>query len=67
MVEDSQKPNVGRGLLTDAERADPPPIGSRVTYRHNGFTTNGIPRFARFLRVRPPLSPASIEDRAREQ
>ena len=57
---------LGTGF-TDAERADPPPIGSRVTYRHNGFTTNGIPRFARFLRVRPPLSPASIEDRAREQ
>lgn len=43
---------LGSGF-TDAQRAEPPPIGSRVTYRYNGNTTNGIPRFARFLRIRP--------------
>lgn len=48
---------LGTGF-SDAERADPPPIGSRVTYRHNGFTANGIPRFPRFLRVRPGMSDA---------
>jgi len=46
---------LGTGF-SDSERADPPPIGSRVTYRYNGFTANGVPRFARFLRVRPRMS-----------
>lgn len=41
----------------DAQRADPPPIGSHVTYRYNGLTGNGVPRFARFLRVRDELPP----------
>lgn len=45
---------LGTGF-SDAERADPPPIGSRVTYRYNGFTANGVPRFARFLRIRPRM------------
>jgi len=40
------------GGFTDAQRDDPPPIGSRVTYRHQGTTAGGLPRFARFLRVR---------------
>lgn len=42
---------IGSGL-TDELRASPPAIGSVVTYRYNGFTQNGIPRFARFLRQR---------------
>ncbi len=45
---------LGTGF-SDAQRADPPPIGSRVTYRYNGFTANGVPRFARFLRIRPRM------------
>ncbi|MES1931369.1 DNA ligase [Salinisphaera shabanensis T35B1] len=43
---------VGSGF-TDAERADPPPVGSWITYRYNGETATGLPRFARFLRRRP--------------
>jgi DNA ligase-1 len=42
---------IGSGL-TDALRQTPPEIGSVITYRYNGYTNNGIPRFARFLRVR---------------
>lgn len=42
---------IGSGL-SDAQRADPPPIGSDVTYRYNGLTVHGLPRFPRFLRVR---------------
>jgi DNA ligase-1 len=42
---------LGSGL-TDQERRQPPAIGSIVTYRYNGLTKNGLPRFARFLRVR---------------
>jgi DNA ligase 1 len=47
---------LGSGF-SDAERADPPPVGAWVTYRYNGFTGNGIPRFARFLRVREGWTP----------
>ncbi len=44
---------LGSGL-TDAQRADPPPVGAQVTYRYRGFTPAGIPRFATLLRVRDP-------------
>jgi DNA ligase 1 len=27
-------------------------VGSLVTYRFNGLTSTGLPRFARYLRVR---------------
>lgn len=51
---------LGSGF-TDAERADPPPLGSWVTYRYNGQTRNGVPRFARFLRIRHDPPPAEPE------
>ena len=44
---------LGSGF-TDAQRADPPPIGSLVTYRYRERTPQGVPRFASFLRVRSP-------------
>jgi DNA ligase-1 len=40
------------GGFTDAERDHPPAIGAWVTYRYNGVQPSGLPRFARFLRVR---------------
>ena len=43
---------IGTGF-TDAIRRKPPPLGSRVTFRYQGRTTEGIPRFASFLRVDP--------------
>ncbi|WP_372742149.1 DNA ligase [Neptunomonas sp.] len=42
---------VGSGF-TDAERKAPPQMGTMITYRYNGKTRNGIPRFARFERIR---------------
>ncbi|MES9906262.1 MAG: DNA ligase, partial [Sedimenticola sp.] len=33
-------------------RAVPPVVGSVITFRYQGFTGNGIPRFASYLRVR---------------
>ena len=42
---------LGSGL-TDAERENPPAIGTWVTYRYNGTNASGLPRFARFMRVR---------------
>ena len=40
---------IGTGF-TDEMRLDPPPIGSRITFRYNGYTQNGKPKFARFIR-----------------
>lgn len=54
---------LGSGL-SDAERARPPPLGTWVTYRYNGTTSKGVPRFARFLRVRrelPPPDPGGLQ------
>jgi DNA ligase-1 len=48
---DGKRFKLGTGL-TDAERENPPAIGSWVTYRYNGVTAKGLPRFARFMRVR---------------
>lgn len=42
---------LGTGL-TDAQRENPPKIGSLVTYTYKDQTKNGKPKFARFLRVR---------------
>lgn len=42
---------IGSGF-NDAERRNPPPVGSTVTYKHQGFTQKGLPRFATFLRIR---------------
>ena len=42
---------IGTGM-SDAERANPPPIGSLVTYRYQELTDRGVPRFPSFLRVR---------------
>ena len=44
---------LGTGF-SDAQRSDPPPIGSLVTYRYRDLTPSGRPRFASFLRVADP-------------
>lgn len=51
---DGKRFKLGTGL-SDAQRDDPPPIGSRVTYRYNGTNSGGLPRFARFLRIREDM------------
>jgi DNA ligase-1 len=57
---DGMRFRLGSGF-TDAQRAAPPPIGSQVTYRYNGLSSRGVPRFARFLRVRDELPPPDPE------
>jgi len=42
---------IGSGF-SDRERRSPPEIGSIITYKYNGKTKAGIPRFARFWRLR---------------
>ena len=53
-----QRFRLGAGL-SDADRANPPPIGSWVTYRFRGTHEGGLPRFASFVRVRLDMPPAS--------
>jgi DNA ligase-1 len=48
---DGKRFRIGSGL-SDAERTNPPSIGSLVTYRYQELTAKGIPRFPRFWRVR---------------
>ncbi|MBS1227034.1 MAG: dependent ligase [Proteobacteria bacterium] len=42
---------LGTGL-SEADRRDPPPIGTLVTFRYRELNSRGIPRFASFYRVR---------------
>lgn len=51
---DGRRFALGTGF-TDAQRRSPPPVGTQVTYRYRELTRHGIPRFARFLRIREPL------------
>lgn len=45
---------IGTGF-SDAQRKNPPPIGSQITYRYRSITNKGVPRFASFMRVREPM------------
>ncbi len=47
---DSRQFRLGTGF-SDAERANPPPVGSVVTFKYFGRTNKGTPRFASFMRV----------------
>lgn len=41
---------IGSGF-SDYDRANPPPIGSLITYKFHGYTKNGVPKFPSFLRL----------------
>ncbi|WP_286233643.1 DNA ligase [Thalassotalea sediminis] len=42
---------IGTGF-TNAQRKQPPNVGSTITYQYIGKTKRGVPRFASFLRIR---------------
>lgn len=48
---DEKRFKIGSGF-SDAQRKNPPAIGSTITYKYFGLTNKGIPRFASFLRSR---------------
>ena len=53
LVEDAHGRRFALGSgLRDADRAAPPVVGSTVTFRYDGLTAKGTPRFARYLRPR---------------
>jgi DNA ligase-1 len=43
--------HIGSGL-TDENRANPPKVGSVITFGYQGLTKNGVPRFPVYLRIR---------------
>jgi DNA ligase-1 len=51
---DGREFSLGTGF-SDAQRLNPPAIGSTVTYRYRELTGKGLPRFASFWRVREGL------------
>lgn len=51
---DGKQFRLGSGL-TMAERRNPPPLGSRITYRYQELTARGLPRFPRYWRAREEL------------
>jgi DNA ligase-1 len=48
---DGRRFKIGSGF-TDAIRANPPAIGTMITFTYRGLTKNGLPRFASYLRIR---------------
>jgi DNA ligase 1 len=50
-AQDGMRFKLGTGF-SDAQRANPPEIGSTITYTYLDKTKNGKPKFASFLRVR---------------
>ncbi|MDT8407510.1 MAG: DNA ligase [Methylococcales bacterium] len=50
-TDDNKEFYIGSGF-TVQQRENPPPLGARITFRHQNFTDSGIPRFAVFLRIR---------------
>jgi DNA ligase-1 len=50
-LENGTRFNVGSGF-SDAEREDPPPVGSLVTFRYQELSDAGVPRFPTYVGVR---------------
>lgn len=50
-LENGKMFKIGTGF-SHQERQDPPPIGSDITFTHQGFTEKGLPRFASFERIK---------------
>ena len=50
-LSDKKRFKIGSGF-SDKERANPPKIGSVITYKYQNLTAKGLPRFPVFLRAR---------------
>jgi DNA ligase-1 len=49
--------SVGTGF-SDAQRENPPPVGSIITFRYQELSDRGVPRFPSFVCVRTDAAPA---------
>jgi DNA ligase-1 len=56
-MDDGTRFAVGTGL-TDAERSNPPSVGSRITFRYQELSDGGVPRFPSYVSVRRDDSPS---------
>ena len=50
-TDDGRQFRLGTGF-SDLQRQTPPPLGATITYRYQGKTKQGQPRFAHFMRIR---------------
>ena len=50
-LEDGTRVDVGTGF-SDAEREDPPPVGSIITFRYQELSEAGVPRFPSYIGMR---------------
>ncbi len=50
-LQEGKRFKIGSGF-SDGERANPPKVGSIITYKYFGLTSKGLPRFASFMRIR---------------
>ena len=50
-LSDGTEFSVGTGF-SDAQREDPPPVGSTITFRYQELSDGGVPRFPSFIRTR---------------
>ena len=57
-LSDGTQFSVGTGF-SDAQRENPPAIGSTITFRYQELTDGGVPRFPSFVRVRSDVPQAS--------
>jgi DNA ligase-1 len=51
VLPDGTQFSVGTGF-SDAQRENPPPVGSVITFRYQELSDRGVPRFPSFVRVR---------------
>ncbi len=73
-LQDGTRFAVGSGL-TDAERGDPPPLGSIITFRYQELSDGGVPRFPTYVGVRHDVAwkpgtatgPSSVRPAARRK
>ncbi|HCC54065.1 MAG TPA: DNA ligase [Desulfobulbaceae bacterium] len=51
---DGTRFKIGAGF-SDEQRRSPPPLGTTITFKHNGRYRSGLPKFPVFLRIRRDL------------
>ena len=51
---DGTRFKIGAGF-SDEQRRSPPPVGTTITFKHNGRYRSGLPKFPVFLRIRRDL------------
>ncbi len=57
-LDDGTRVDVGTGF-SDAERANPPPIGNIITFRYQELSDGGVPRFPSYIGVRDDVELAA--------